>query len=105
MVTGRETMLGCAANFLRGRKCIFCGSFNVNRMARGYVKCGVCGKQKSLTRLKREIAILTRFYRQQPAYRLAGDLGVDAKMVTRSLPAFTYRPVSGHRVGRGDHVG
>lgn len=49
----------------------------------GYVKCMACMKQKSLVRLRREIAILQGFYQQQPAYRLASDLGVDAKTVTR----------------------
>ena len=49
---------------LRGRKCVFCGSFKVVRTARGYVKCRrpECGRTKSLTRLKREIEILKGFY-------------------------------------------
>ena len=38
---------------------------------------------KSLARLRREIAILTVFYQQQAAYRLAADLDVDVKVVTR----------------------
>ena len=83
MVTGRNAVFGCAANFLRGRKCVFCGSFRVTKTARGYVKCGGCGKTKSLAKLRREIAILGGFYRLQPAYRLAADLGVDVKVVTR----------------------
>ena len=83
MVTGRNAVFSCAANFLRGRKCVFCGSFKVARTRRGYVKCRGCGKSKSLTRLKRVIAILQGFYQQQPAYRLATDLGVDVKVVTR----------------------
>jgi len=83
MVIGRNAIFSCAANFLRGRKCVFCGSFKVIRTARSYVKCRGCGKSKSLTRLKREIAILQGFYQQQPAYRLATDLGVDVKVVTR----------------------
>ncbi|PIT87302.1 MAG: DDE transposase [Candidatus Magasanikbacteria bacterium CG10_big_fil_rev_8_21_14_0_10_40_10] len=49
------------------------------------MKCGKksCGKQKSLKQLCREIAILTGFYQQQPAYRVATDLGVDYQSVTR----------------------
>jgi transposase len=47
------------------------------------VKCGRCDKTKSLSRLRREIAILVGFYQLQPAYRLANDLGVDVKVVTR----------------------
>jgi transposase len=83
MVIGKISHFSCAANFLRGRKCIFCGSFMVLRTARGYVKCRRCGKAKSLSRLRREIAILRGFYQLQPAYRLAVDLGVDIKVVTR----------------------
>lgn len=83
MVTGVHTVFSCAANFLNGRKCVFCGSFKTVKTARGYVKCLLCGKQKSLTRLRREIAILQGFYQQQPAYRLASDLGVDTKTITR----------------------
>ncbi len=83
MVTGRHTVFSCAANFLRSRKCIFCGSFQVGHTRRGYVKCGRCGKSKSLRRLRREIRRLQGFYPWQPAYCLAQDLGVDVKVVTR----------------------
>ena len=83
MVTGVHTVFSCATNFLSGRKCIFCGSFKTVKTARSYVKCMRCGKQKSLTKLRREIAILQGFYQRQPAYRLASDLNLDAKTVTR----------------------
>jgi transposase len=42
-----------------------------------------CGKQKSLKQLRREIAVITGFYQQQPAYRVANDLGVDYQTVFR----------------------
>ena len=83
MVIGKRSHFSCAANFLRGRKCIFCGSFRVHKTGRGYGKCSRCGKTKSLTRLRREIVILVGFYQLQPAYRLANDLGVDIKVVSR----------------------
>jgi len=83
MVIGRNAVFGCAANFLRGKKCVFCGSFKVNRTGRGYAKCRKCGGQKSLKRLRREIAIIQGFYQQVPAYRLAQDLNLDAKAVSR----------------------
>jgi transposase len=81
----KKNVFNCAANFLRGRKCIFCGSFRVSKTSRGYVRCRKksCGKQKSLKQLRREIAILTGFYQQQPAYRVATDLGIDYQSVTR----------------------
>ena len=83
MVTGRTSVFSCAANFLRGRKCIFCGSFQIIHTIRGYVRCSLCGKSKSLSRLRREIQILQGFYQLQPAYRLSQDLSVDVKVVTR----------------------
>src|SRR3990167_8769377 len=85
MVTGRNNVFNCAANFLRGRKCVFCGSFKLSRTMRGYVKCGrkTCGKQKSLKRLRREIGIITGFYQLQPAYRLASDIGLGYQTITR----------------------
>jgi transposase len=42
-----------------------------------------CGKQKSLKRLRKEIAIIVGFYQQQPAYRVASDLGLDYQVVSR----------------------
>ena len=82
MGTRRLNVFNCAANFSRGRKCIFCGSFGVYRTRRGYVKCRQCKRQKSLKQLRREIAIITGFYQRQPAYRLATDLGLDYQSVT-----------------------
>lgn len=43
----------------------------------------LCGKQKSLAKPHRKIAILQGFYQQQPAYRLTSDLGLEAKTITR----------------------
>ena len=85
MFTGRNTVFSCSTNYLNARKCIFCGSYRTVKTARDYVKCGLCLKQKSLTKLRREIAILQGFYQQQPAYRLASDLGVDTKTDRKSV--------------------
>ena len=83
MDTGKKNVFNCAANFLRGRKCLWCGSFKVCKTRRGYVKCNRCKRQKSLKQLRREIAIITGFYQLQPAYRLATDLDVDYQAITR----------------------
>jgi transposase len=85
MAQGRNNVFGCAANFSRGKKCIFCGSFKTVRTRRGYVRCRnkTCGKQKSLKQLRRELDILKGFYQVQPAYKLAHDLGLDYKTITR----------------------
>lgn len=83
MNTTRKNVFGCPVNYLNGRKCVFCGSFKTSKTARGYIKCAGCLRQKSLKKLRSEIAILQGFYQQQPAYRLASDLGCDVKVVTR----------------------
>lgn len=83
MVMRPVGVFACAANIERGRKCAYCGSFKVNRTARGYVKCRLCGRSKSLARLRKEVRIIKGFYQQLPAYRLANDLGVDVKVVSR----------------------
>src|SRR5579864_2111944 len=85
MAQRRKNVFSWATNFSKGRKCIFCGSFKVSRTRRGYVRCRnkTCGKQKSLKQLRKEIAIVTGFYQQQPAYRLANDLGLPYQVVTR----------------------
>lgn len=79
----KNNVFNCAANFLRGRKCIFCGSFKVCKTHRGYVKCSSCKHQKSLKQLRREIAIITGFYQLQPAYRVATDFDLHYQAVTR----------------------
>ena len=81
----KNNVFSCAANFLRGKKCVFCGSFKVCKTNRGYIKCQQrkCGKQKSFKRLRKEIGIITGFYQQQPAYRVASDFGLDYQVVTR----------------------
>ena len=47
-----------------------------------------CDTKKSLKKLSPELDILQRFYQLQPAYRLANDLGVDVKVVTRVYQRF-----------------
>lgn len=83
MVMQKKNVFSCEANFLRGRKCIFCGSFKLSKTQRGYLKCAKCKRQKSLNQLRRELAIVKGFYQQQPAYRLANDLTLDYQTVTR----------------------
>ena len=83
MVTRQKNVFTCAANFLRGRKCVFCGSFRIYRTRRGYIKCGTCKRQKSLKQLRREVSVITGFYQLQPAYRLATDIGADYQTITR----------------------
>lgn len=82
MVTGAIKVFSCATNFLNGRKCVFCGLFKAVKIARSYVRCQLCLRQKNLSKLHRDIAILQGFYQQQPEYRLASDLGLDTKTIT-----------------------
>jgi hypothetical protein len=60
MVIGAHTVFTCATYFLNVRKCVFCGLFKTVKIARNYVKCMLCGKQKSLSKLRGKIAMLAR---------------------------------------------
>lgn len=64
---------------------MYCGTFKVYRTRRGYVRCrnSRCGKQKSLRRVRLELALIRGFYEQQPAYRLSHDLNVSYGVVSR----------------------
>lgn len=81
MVTREKSSFSCAANFLRGRKCVFCRSFKVLHTGLGYIKCRRCGNSKSILREKREVTIFPGFYQLVLAYRLSQDLGVDGKAI------------------------
>src|SRR5580692_3052703 len=83
MVIGKTNQLSCAANYLRGRKCIFCGSYATCRTSRRYVKCNHCHRQKSLKQLRREIAIIRGFFQTQPANRVAHELGLTYVTIMR----------------------
>ncbi|HMS83963.1 MAG TPA: hypothetical protein PKD12_09950 [Nitrospira sp.] len=47
------------------------------------MKCRTYRRQKSLAKLRREIAILQGFYQQVPAHRLAHDLVSALKFISR----------------------
>lgn len=61
----------CLTSFYLGRKCVFCGGRKVCLTSRGYVKCAKCGSQKSLKKLRKELAVLVAFTEQRPAYQVA----------------------------------
>ena len=63
----------CLTSFWLGRKCVFCGKRRVCLTGRGYVKCIRCGKQKSLKRLRKELAVLLAFVEQRPAYQISTE--------------------------------
>ena len=69
--------------FLAGEEVYFCGKRRVCLTARGRVKCLKCGRQKSLKKLRKELAILLAFVEQRPAYQVALEHGVSYPVVTR----------------------
>ena len=70
-------------NSFERREIYFCGSFDACWTKRGYIKCNKCQRQKGSKLLSRELKITLGFYQQQPAYRLANDLGLNYKTVRR----------------------
>ena len=70
-------------NSFEGEEIYFCGSFDACWTKRGHIKCNKCQRQKGSKLLRRELKIILGFYQQQPAYRLANDLGLNYKTVRR----------------------
>jgi len=67
--------------FLEGRKCIFCGKWNLYRLADGRVKCKVCKSLYSPKKLKRDLDILYHFYLEVSANKAAAELGISYNTV------------------------
>ena len=83
-MVARETSHFSCGQLLRGRKCVFWRSVHgaAHRARLRDVSPGILWPDEDLTRLKREIDS-RGFYQLVPAYRLAQDLGVDVKVVSR----------------------
>ena len=73
----------CLTSFWLGRKCVFCGKRRGCFTGRGYVKCLKCGKQKSLKKLRKELAVLVAFVEQRPAYQIATEHGLHYATVSK----------------------
>ena len=67
--------------FLEGRKCISCGKYKLYRLTDKRVKCGVCGKYYSLSRLRRDVEVLYYFSLELSANKTAKLLGLDYETV------------------------
>ena len=73
----------CLTSFWLGRKCVFCGKRKVCLTRRGYIKCLRCSKQKSLKKLRKELAVLLAFVEQRPAYQVATEHGLHYATVSK----------------------
>ena len=80
-----------AANILRGRKCVYCGAYNMYRLADGRVKCRCCRRVYSLKKLRRDLEILHYFSLELSANRAANELGVSYKTVRSQYMLFRLR--------------
>lgn len=76
-----------AANFLRGRKCIHCGSYKVYRLASRQVKCRICRRTYSPSKLKRDLDVLQYFALEASANRAARDLELNYRTVQKRYMA------------------
>jgi transposase len=80
----------CITRFWLGRVCIFCHSRKVCTTARRYVKCLSCTKQKSLRKLRYELAILLCFAEQRPASQVNIEYGITYKVVASIYRKMRY---------------
>ena len=67
--------------FLEGRKCIFCGSWNLYRLADGRVKCRKCGRFYSVRKLKKDVDVLHHFCLELSARKTAKELDLSYNTV------------------------
>jgi len=80
-----------AANFLRGRKCIYCGCYCLYRLADGRLKCRDCGRFYSLRKLRRDLEVLRYFSLELSANRVAKELGLNYRTVQDRYMSFRER--------------
>jgi transposase len=66
---------------LEGRKCVYCGSYGLYRLADRRVKCKSCGRFYSLVKFRRDIEVLHYFSLELSANRTARELGLNYKTV------------------------
>ena len=71
------------AMYVHGRKCWFCCSYGLSRLADGRVWCGSCRTKYSLAKLRRDLEILYYFYLEVSARKCSRELGPDYGTVSR----------------------
>jgi transposase len=67
--------------FSEGKKCIFCGSYGLYRLADGRVKCRKCRGVYSLRKVKQDLNVLHYFALELSANRTASELGLSYNTV------------------------
>ena len=74
--------------YFLGRKCVFCDSSRLYRLADRRIKCKQCGKKYSLTQLRKEMLILYYFYLELSASKTRDELDIDYGVVHRRFMQF-----------------
>ena len=70
-----------------GRKCWFCGSYGLTRLADGRVKCKKCRKPYSLRKLKTDLKVLYYFYLEVSARKCSKELNLSYNTVAARYAA------------------
>ena len=79
---------GFARKFFEGKKCLFCGKYNLYRLKDKRVKCKNYSKYYSIKKLKRDLELLYYFYLEISARRTASELNLNYKSVHRKFMEF-----------------
>lgn len=77
-----------AAQFLRGRKCIFCGTYKPYRLSDKRIKCRKCKAVYSTKKLKRDLDVLHYFCLELSAKKASEDLKLSYNTVTKRYMFF-----------------
>lgn len=74
--------------YFLGRKCMFCDSNRLYRLADGRVKCKSCGRYYSLQKLRNDLMVLYYFHLEISANKVADELEIDYETVQSRFMKF-----------------
>jgi transposase len=74
--------------YFLGRKCVFCNSNKLYKLKDKRIKCKICEKYYSLSKLKSDLIILYYFYLEISARRTAIELELNYKTVQNKFTSF-----------------
>ena len=74
--------------YVHGRKCWFCGSYGLVKLADKRVKCKKCRTPYSLQKLRRDLTVLYYFYLEVSARKCARELGSNYRTVASRYALF-----------------
>jgi len=79
---------GWLSKFLRGRKCVFCGSNKIYKLKDKRIKCGRCKKRYSLKKVRTDLEVLKYFILEISANKVAKILNLNYNTISQRYQKF-----------------